>query len=126
MRKSTRFILTAAAALAVAAPAAQAKPAGEYVQSKPAPAVSNPNIIDGNLIGLTAQPMHQVDGNLVSLEPRGTGVVNPPSSPVVADTGTGTDSTPWIIAAAAFAMLAAVGVSRKLQHRTLLPHRAHA
>jgi hypothetical protein len=122
-----RTILTVLAALSlVAVPAAQAKPASEYVQSKPTPAVKAPAIIDGNLVGLSAQPMHQVDGGLVALEPDGTGVVSAPS-PVVADTGSGTDSTPWIIAAAAFAMLGAVGVSRKLQHRTLLPHRhAHA
>jgi hypothetical protein len=112
MRRSTHTILTVIAALAVAAPAAQARPAGEL-----APA-TGPQLTQGQL--------HRVDGNQpVALAPASPVEV----APVQAAPSGGTDSTPWLLAAVPFALLLAFGGVRMATHRTLIPHRhsqAHA
>ena len=107
MRRSTRTILTVVAALAVAAPAAQARPAGESA------APSGPQLTQGQL--------HRIDGpQPVAIEPSAPVEV----APVQAPTSGGTDFAPWGYVAVPFALVLAFGGLRKVTHKTLIPHRA--
>ena len=106
MRRSTRTILTVIAALAVAAPAAQARPAGDV------PAPTGPQ--------LTAGQLHRIDGpQPVALAPESPVEV----APVQAPASDGTDLSPWGYVAIPLVLVLAFGGLRKATHKTLIPHR---
>jgi hypothetical protein len=105
MRRSTRTILTVVAALAVAAPAAQARPADDLA------APTGPRLTTGQL--------HRIDGpQPVALAPDSPVEIAPVKSP-----SGGTDLAPWGIVAVPFALILAFGGLRKATHKTLIPHR---
>jgi hypothetical protein len=111
MTRSTRIAVTALTALAVVAPAAQAKPATEPVQSKPS--------------AMTVGQLHRVDGGQpVSLAPDSAVEITTLGSPVASPDGNG---SPWIFVAAPLTLLVAAGAARKATKRTFVPRRhAHA
>jgi hypothetical protein len=108
MSRTTRSILTVIAALAVAAPAAQARPASEVA------APTGPQLSAGQL--------HRIDGpQPVALAPESPVEVAPVKAAPTAD---GTDLAPWGIVAIPFVLLLAFGGVRLATHKTLIPHRS--
>ena len=108
MTRSTRTILVALAVLAVAAPAAGARPATESPAAGPQ---------------LTQGQLHRIDGpQPVALAPESPFVE---VAPVEAPAG-GTDVTPWIFLAVPVGLVLLVGGLRKATHRTVVPRRPHA
>ena len=108
MRTTTRTILTVVAALALAAPAAQARPAGDIAQ----PAAGT---------HLTPGQLHRIDGaQPVALAPDSPVEIAPVQA---APDGGGIDVAPWGFVAVPFALVLAFGGLRKATHKTLIPHR---
>jgi hypothetical protein len=122
MRHVTRFTFVCiVAALALSAPAAQARPAvdvGQRGAGVKQPAVAPP----AAGAKLTSGQLHRIDGAAAvgSPAPR-----TAPSSvaPIESPLETGTDPAPWIFVAIPLGLLLALGGARKATHRTLLPHR---
>jgi hypothetical protein len=110
MRRSSLTTIAVAAALAVAAPAAQARVAVDA--APPAP---------GTHLSLGA--LHRVDGAQAAIPSSPVPVTDP--APV--DTGGGGDPLPYVLVAVPLALGLAAGGARRATHRTFLPRRgSHA
>jgi hypothetical protein len=111
MRRSTCTAVIAIAMLALAVPAAGARPAAESAKAGPG-------------THLTPGQLHRIDGSQpVALAPASPVEV----APVETAGPSGTDLTPWIFLAVPLALTLAAGGLRKAMHRTLIPHRrSHA